>query len=154
MKTSKSVGKWVSILYRFSQSYLKKKLKAFNLGPGQLQILLLLFHKEHVRQTDLAAKLQLDKTSMARTISRLEAKGYVRRSKDDRDARAYTISLTLRAKNIRDKVVPILKNWTRTLLRDFTPAEQDQFIAFLIKAAKNAKKELKGDEDGAFCDFD
>jgi len=154
MRTSKSVGKWVSILYRFTQSYLKKKLKAFNLGPGQLQVLLLLFHKEYVRQTDLAAKLQIDKTSMARTASRLEAHGYVRRGKDDRDARAYTISLTPQARNIRDKIVPVLKNWTKTLLRDFTPAEQDQFIAFLIKAAKNAKKELKGDGDGVFRDFD
>ncbi|MBN1798762.1 MAG: MarR family transcriptional regulator [Spirochaetales bacterium] len=150
MKTSTSVGKWVSILYRFSQSYLKKKLKAFNLGPGQLQILLLLFHKEHVRQTDLALRLQLDKTSMARTISRLESKGYVRRGKDDRDARAYTVSLTQQAKNIRNKVVPILKNWNKTLLRGFSPEEQDQFIDFLIKAAKNAKKALKGEADDAF----
>jgi DNA-binding MarR family transcriptional regulator len=154
MRTSKSVGKLVSVLYRFTHSYLKKELKAFNLGPGQLQILLLLFHKEHVRQTDLAARLQLDKTSMARTVSRLEAHGYVRRGKDDRDARAYTISLTPRARNIRDKVVPILRKWTVTLLKGFTPVEKDQFIAFLIKAARNAKKALKGDEDGSFRDFD
>jgi DNA-binding MarR family transcriptional regulator len=154
MHTTRSVGKLVSVLYRFAHSYLKKELKAFNLGPGQLQILLLLFRKEYVRQTDLAARLMLDKTSMARTIGRLEDHGYVRRAQDEHDARAYTISLTPRARNIRDKVFPVLKNWTAALLRGFTPAEQEQFIAFLIKAAKNAKQVLKGDEDDAFGCFD
>jgi DNA-binding MarR family transcriptional regulator len=145
MQASKSVGKCVSVLYRYTQSYLKKKLEPYNLGAGQLPILLMLFQKEDVRQVDLAAQLQIDKTSMARTISKLEANGYIRRNKDDQDYRAYRISLTSRARNFKDNLLPILKNWTTILMQNFTPAERDQFIAFLRKAAENAEQELKGD---------
>ena len=74
MKTSQSVGKWISILYRYSQSYQKKKLEPFNLGAGQLPILLSLYHKECVRQIDLANHLHLDKTSMARALSKTGGK--------------------------------------------------------------------------------
>ena len=126
MQASRSVGKWVSVLYRYTQSYLKKKLEPFNLGAGQLPILLLLFQKEDVRQVDLALQLQIDKTSLARTISKLEANGYLRRNKDDHDSRAYKISLTPRARNFKDKLPLILKNWTNILMQNFTPAERDQ----------------------------
>jgi len=153
MQTSRSVGKWVSVLYRYTQSYLKRKLEPYNLGAGQLPILLLLFQKEDVRQVDLARQLQLDKTSMARTISKLETNGYVRRNKDDQDYRAYRISLTPQARNFKNKLLPILKSWTNILMQDFNAVEQDQFIAFLSKAAENAEQELKGDgsdTDGSF----
>ena len=153
MQASRSVGKWVSVLYRYTQSYLKKKLEPYNLGAGQLPILLLLFQKEDVRQVDLALQLQIDKTSLARTISKLEANGYLRRNKDDQDYRAYRISLTPRAKNFKDKLLPILKNWTNILMQNFTPAERDQFIAFLRKAAENAEQELKGDGSDTYGSF-
>jgi DNA-binding MarR family transcriptional regulator len=145
MKTFQSVGKGISVLYRYTQSYLKKNLEPFHVGAGQLPILLSLFQKEYVRQVDLATRLQLDKTSLARTISKLESNGYLQRNRDDQDNRAYNISLTHKARKFKDKLVPILKSWTRILMRDFTQAEQDQFIAFLRKAAQNAENELKGD---------
>ena len=154
MKTSQSVGKWISVLYRYTQSYLKKQLEPFHVGAGQLPILLLLFQKEYVRQVDLATQLQLDKTSMARTINKLEVSGYLQRNRDDQDNRAYNISLTPKAAKFKDKLVPILKSWTHILMRDFTQAEQDQFIVFLRKAAENAENELKGDGDATSGTFD
>lgn len=144
MKSFQSVGKWISVLYRYSQSYQKKRLGPYNLGPGQLPILIMLFHKERVRQVDLATQLQLDKTSLARTISKMEENGYIERNKDDHDSRAYSISLTPKARQFKNDLIPILTNWTDILLQDFTSNEQDQFIAFLQRAADNAKKELKG----------
>ena len=147
MKEFKSIGKLVSVLYRLNQSYIKKELREYNLGPGQFQILQLLFKKEYVRQIDLAEMLEIDKTSMTRTISKLEASGYVRREKDNEDYRAYTVSLTPKANKIKSEIIPILKNWTHIVLEGFTDDEQEQFISCLIKAAANAKKEVKGDNN-------
>jgi DNA-binding MarR family transcriptional regulator len=143
MKTSQSVGKWVSVLYRHMQSYLKKSLEPYDIGAGQLPILLLLYRREHVKQRDLASRLQLDKTSLARTISHLEANGYLQRDTDHHDNRAYNISLTPRARKFRDDLIPILKNWTQILMQDFSPEERDHFISLLSRAADNAENALK-----------
>jgi MarR family transcriptional regulator, organic hydroperoxide resistance regulator len=65
-------------------------------------ILLRIDSKEGVPSTKIGPLLGMEATSLTRTLSQLEEKGYIRRKKDTRDARRVMITLTEKGKQKRD----------------------------------------------------
>ncbi|MDC7238740.1 MAG: MarR family transcriptional regulator, partial [Spirochaetales bacterium] len=102
MEEDKSIGSYVARLFNQSHSYMKRELKPYNLGPMQLRIIQVLSGDENIKQQELADRLNVDKTSLARTIRKLEENGYILRLKNESDTRAYRISLTGKAKAIEE----------------------------------------------------
>ena len=76
IKGQDSPAKWISILYRYGQSYVNGRLKPVGRGNGGFLFLIKLYQNEDIRQDDLAAMLKFDKTTVARALSRLEKDGF------------------------------------------------------------------------------
>ncbi len=79
MEKNKSVGRIVSCIHRFTAINLHKKLEKYNIGPGQLHFLMILYRHEGINQECLAHELMIDKATSARAIKKLEEEGYVAR---------------------------------------------------------------------------
>jgi DNA-binding MarR family transcriptional regulator len=137
MDEPKSVGRYISCIYRNFHKYMHEQLKQYDLGSGQFHFLMMLYKKDGVNQETLAETLNIDKATSARAIKKLEEKGYVIRIKDDNDRRNYNIFLTGKAKKLHPKIKSILKNWTDLLLKNITKREQDQLFKLLEKIAQN-----------------
>jgi DNA-binding MarR family transcriptional regulator len=120
MEHSRLIGKYISIIYRQGQCYINKRLEPYGIGSGQFIFLNILYHKDGIRQEDMAEFLDIDKGTTARAIKRLEEEGYVYRKTDSEDHRAQLIFLTQKAKDIEDDIKNILKSWTEILLSDFS----------------------------------
>jgi DNA-binding MarR family transcriptional regulator len=66
---------------------------AADLTPGQASAILLI-DRSGTRLTDLAQQAQITKQAMMQVVDDLESLGYVRRVRDQRDARAKIVRLT------------------------------------------------------------
>ncbi len=139
LKSFRSIGKWSSMIYRYSLSYFDYQLKSFDISAGQLPILLALYRNENISQETLSRQLDLDKTSLARTIKKMEKEKYITRVPDEHDKRAYNIYLTDKAKKIELDIKQIAKRWTQIIVRGLKKEEKDQFFRFLEHSCMNAK---------------
>lgn len=138
MSHPKSVGRFISCVYRDFHKYMHIQLQEFNLGSGQFHFLMMLYRKDGVNQETLAEKLNIDKATCARAIKKLEQQGFVNRKRDDKDRRSYKVHLTEKAKKLKPKIKSILHNWTDILLKDISKEEEKQLYILLEKITENA----------------
>ena len=137
MDEPKSVGRYISCIYRNFHKYMHEQLKQYDLGSGQFHFLMMLYKKDGVNQETLAEKLNIDKATSARAIKKLEEKGYVTRIRDETDRRNYNVFLTEKAQTLKPKIKSILKNWTDFLLTNISESEQEQLFILLDKISQN-----------------
>ncbi|HWQ77650.1 MAG TPA: MarR family transcriptional regulator [Anaerovoracaceae bacterium] len=133
-----TIGRSISILFRYGQSFLGRKLEAYNIGRGQHLILLTLLRNGGLRQEDLACGLKIDKGSIAKSIKKLEDAAYVERKTDSDDKRAYKVYLTQKAVDIMPKVKESIRIWEDHLTADFTEDEKTMMTHLLSKMAVKA----------------
>ena len=133
-----SIGKWISIIYRYAQCYMTRELEPYNIGSGQFIFLGTLYREDGVHQETLAKKINIDKGTTARAIKKLEKEGYVVRKEDPEDRRAYKVFLTEKALEVKPEIFKILMNWTDILSKDLTRDEKEKVIELLQRMSKNA----------------
>lgn len=133
-----SLGKWVSLLYRYGQIYMSIELKPYNIGKGQFLFLLALYQKDGLTQDELVEFINIDKGTTARAISKLEQNGYVSRRPNQQDQRSNKIFLTQQAIELKPYIYSILQKWTKILSADMTEEEVAKIFSLLAKMAHNA----------------
>ena len=134
-----SLGRWISIIHRYGQSYLEKQCDDLDIGYGQLAFIRALSRRNGLSQEELSEVLSIDKTTTARAIKTLVELGYVSRSPDSTDGRIFRLSLTAKAKAI----IPLIKESLRTLSgvlsSGFSENERRLVLGLLKRMAENAK---------------
>lgn len=143
-----STGRWISILYRYGQSYVGRKLEDYNIGSGQYGILLNLHRKGGISQEELADYLKTDKGTIAKSVKKLEDEGYIERSPDSGDKRAYRVYLTQKAKDVIPVLQEAIGSWEDALVSGLSDSEKEIVGQLLYKMAKNAcNKKVNTQED-------
>ncbi len=140
---NKSIGKYISILYRYQQCFMAKELKEYNLGTGQYIFLLTLLKKDGISQEELSKSSYIDKGTTARAIAKLEQEGYVLRKKDEEDKRTNRIYLTEKALEFKPVLFEILRKWVGILSSDLSKEEEAVAIKLLEKMGESAAKYMK-----------
>lgn len=87
---------------------------AKGLSAVQIHILGELYAKDHQRPSDLALAVGRAATSFTPVLDLLETLNLIKRTPDQNDRRAVTISLTVKAKALREpieKVLSALEDW-------------------------------------------
>lgn len=125
-----SIGRLVSILYRKNQVYLNTALKSYDITAAEVPILTYLFKNDGVSQEELSAYMAIDKAATARAIQSLIAKGYLHKEKDQTDRRAYRVSLTDCALEIKEEIMRVLLYWTEFL----TDGLEQETVAIVFSA--------------------
>lgn len=138
-----SIGKWISVLYRYGQIYVGRRMKPYNISRGQYIFLVALFKNNGINQEELSNNIKIDKGTTARAIKKLEEEGYVVREIDPEDKRAYKLYVTEKALEIKPKFIEVLSSWTDILSEGFTKEEKELTLKLLKKMAQNATKITK-----------
>lgn len=138
MNHPKSIGRFISCIYRYFHKHMHDQLQEYNLGSGQFHFLMMLYNKDGVNQKTLAETLHIDKATSARAIKKLEEQGFVTRIRDANDRRNYNVFLTEKAKKLKPKIREMLRNWTKILLKDISKEDEEKLFNLLEKIAQNA----------------
>lgn len=81
----------------------------FDIGIEHWIIIVLLLHQDGLTQQEISDRTFKDKTSLARVLDTMEKKGFVVRINDQEDRRQKRIHITRKAREMRNKIVPIIQ---------------------------------------------
>lgn len=128
-------GRWISILYRQFQVYINSELKEINITSSEYIFLIKLFENGELNQEELSSIYYIDKAATARSIKRLEEKGYIIRYKDKNDKREYRICLTEKAMSVKKRIYDVLNSWDKRICNDINPKKLEEISVILKNMA-------------------
>lgn len=99
--------------------------------PQQYTVLRALEESPSVEQTRLCEIIQLDRSTTASLLSRLESKGWVRRRPSRRHRRINDVFITPRGRAFRKRLEPIINRTNDELLEPLSRPQREPFLALL-----------------------
>ncbi|MEQ9363328.1 MAG: MarR family transcriptional regulator [Leptospirales bacterium] len=103
------------------------------LSPSHGDILFVLASRKRATMRELAHHIDRDKSTLTSLINKLEAGGYVVRTKDKNDSRITYIEATQNARRIKTLMFSISRKLLRETYKDFSEEEKRKLIELLEK---------------------
>lgn len=95
------------------QRRIKKALDPYEISHAQFVILANVLWFEGIKQTPtqilIARNTKLDKMTVSKSLKKLVAQGFIKRTEHKEDTRAKSVHLTIKGKKIASKLVPIVE---------------------------------------------
>lgn len=96
-----------------------------------------------ISQEQLAQRLSVNKSNVARQVAAMEEEGYIRRSACGKDKRVLRLELTEKGQALLPHIQKILDSWEELLVRSLTGSEQQILEILLQRLRSNARQALE-----------
>ncbi len=103
----------------------------FGMHVHEIRVLRLIDDQPGVTFTQLASQTKIERTATSRIVSRLIAAGYVKRKNDERDARQYRLTATVKTRALRERADPLTRDIEALALSVLKPAERELLLEML-----------------------
>lgn len=124
----------VTLLFR---KHFDRRAVKFGLTRAQWRATKMLYHREGLRQTELAEFLEMEPIAVGRVIDRLQAAGFVDRRPDPKDRRAWRLYTTDQAKVIVGDMELIARDLRKDVTRGIEHDELQQALTVIGKIKEN-----------------
>ncbi|MDD2973027.1 MAG: MarR family transcriptional regulator [Lachnospiraceae bacterium] len=132
--------KGISTLFRKMQMNLNIRLKDLSLTSTKAMFLFCLAEYEHLSQIEICRKLDMDKSTVAKMLVRLESDGLITKSTDPDDIRSYIVSLTPKAMELIPQARKIQMDWVDEVTANLSDLEKHNFCELVEAVAENANR--------------
>ena len=112
------VGKLLYMIGKGYSVYVNRNLEEFGINTTQLHLLFEIAHESNINQEMIAARCNINKGAVARSIRKLEEKGLVKREIDKNNRRQNRLSLTKDGEDILIKACGVLRDWEDSVILD------------------------------------
>lgn len=136
-RDNRHIGKYISQLYRKGSVFINKEVSKYGISSGQFMFLLEVYIQDGRNQEEISEKLKIDKGTTARALKKLEEQGFITRVKDEYDKRSNKVYLTNKAKEIRENVFDVLRDWNNMISKSLTEEEEETMEKLLEKVCNN-----------------
>lgn len=136
------IQKYINRIYRASIIDRGSKFKDIGLSGFQVSYILYVVRKPGLTQDEMSRSIYVNKSSVARQVTRLIDLGFISREVDPKDNRRKLLYPTELAHTAYEKIMEYLEDWNHVLLDDFTEDEQDTIAKFLRRIAISASEEV------------
>ena len=124
----------VTLLFR---KHFDRRAVKFGLTRAQWRATKVLYHREGLRQTELAEFLEMEPIAVGRVIDRLQAAGFVERRHDPKDRRAWRLYTTEQARVIVDDMELIARDLRKDATVGIDYDELEQALAVINRIKEN-----------------
>ena len=114
---------------------------------SQFGVMEALYHLGSLNQAELAQKILKSTGNITMVIDNLEKRGLVRRERDQKDRRAYAISLTAKGENLMAAIFPRHAGKIAADMSGLTKTEQETLGNLCRKLGIQTKSEKQEDSD-------
>lgn len=114
-----------------SQAVARAYEKKYRLSTQEWRLLAVLAFGGELTQQELVGLTKMDKVTVSRAARSLEERRFVRRSKDEADARSLRLTLTATGRKTYDAIVPAALETQREILSVLEPRERSALKALL-----------------------
>ena len=132
------VIKMVSTLQRKTQMYLNEQTRHQGITGSQAPFILITCENGEMIQNKFCELLEMDKSTVAKMLSKLEAEGYIIRKPDTADSRAMIVYPTRKSYDICAALEGFGNNWVNYLTSDMSDIEFAAFFSMLEKISDKA----------------
>jgi MarR family transcriptional regulator for hemolysin len=124
----------VTLLFR---KHFDRRAVKFGLTRAQWRATKMLYHREGLRQTELADLLEMEPIAVGRVIDRLQAAGFVERRPDPKDRRAWRLYVTDQARGVIADMELIAQGLRKDATIGIDVAEMEQAMGVLNRIKEN-----------------
>lgn len=133
---TESPFKAISILYRKSHIWLNNDCIRFSLTAAQAVVILIVCDFKTLTQDDITKRLSLDKSVIAKTVTKLEERGFLVRTQNEKDKRTYDITPTKNALEVYPYLKEQIDLCFSRMTRQMKDSEREEFKRLLLMAAQ------------------
>ena len=137
----------LSIISRYSRTFLERRLKEYNIGFSEQLIMLYLCKCDIVNQDTIAKHFMLDKGAVAKALNKLEKKEFIVRTDNPRNKREKLISITVKGKSVTGYMSVELEEWHKYLFKGLSKEDIDLFNKIVDKMSENAANIINEKKD-------
>lgn len=130
--------KSISILYRKSHIWLNSACLQHGLTAAQAVVILIICDFQVLTQDEITKRLALDKSVIAKTVTKLEDLGFLNRTTNAKDKRTYDISPTEKSWQIYPFLKEQIELCFQRMTQKMTAEEQAEFKRLISMAAEAA----------------
>ncbi|MEW4278031.1 MarR family winged helix-turn-helix transcriptional regulator [Priestia megaterium] len=116
-----------------AMNYFKKKLKPYGMTPVRWSIISVLDSQKGITQTELAEAIDKKQTTIVEMIYAMEEKGLIKRMYSERDRRLHYLFLTERGEELKETLLPLVKDVHLFVTRQLSDEENTQLKTLLNK---------------------
>lgn len=132
----------MSIIVRSCRNFTEKKLKEFDLSFGEQIIIMIISAHDNVNQDTISKQFKVDKGMVAKTLNKLEQKGYIMRVQNPDNKRENIVSLTKKGTDILSHMNTVYKEWNDILYEGMSQEDIEHVTRLTDKMAENVSKYL------------
>lgn len=125
----------ISTLYRKMNMHVNTKLSPLGLSSSKAMFLFCLYDHKKMSQVELCRDLDMDKSTVAKMLMRLEKDGFVTKSVNPDDTRSFQVTLTEKAIALIPLAKEIHQNWLEEITSKLTDLERRNFFELMEKVA-------------------
>jgi DNA-binding MarR family transcriptional regulator len=124
----------VTLLFR---KHFDRRAVKFGLTRAQWRATKMLYHREGLRQTELAEYLEMEPIAVGRVIDRLQSAGFVERRPDPKDRRAWRLYPTEQARAVIADMEDIARGLRRDATQGIAWEDMEQCMAVINRIKEN-----------------
>ncbi len=132
------LGKWISIIYRYSMIHANKLLKPFKMTGSQLMFFITIVDMPGITQEELSEHLKINKSTTTKVVQALEKNEYISKKISEKDKRAYNLYPTKKAVELRKKIRKLAFEWDDILCYGLDDKQKEKVYSFIEQMACNA----------------
>ena len=138
-----SIGPWLGKTSKIADYYLHELLieQGLDLSKEQMITLKKLHDEDGLNQNELAFLTFRDKSSLARLLSKMEKKNYIKRKQSIEDKRINQVFLTTEGRVIFKQSKQVIRKFITIMEQNITEEEKKQIIGILKKVQFNFTQE-------------
>lgn len=130
--------KTISLLHRKMNAELNVRLMKIGLSNAQARLLKHLYNNGEMTQVHLCKELELDKSTVAKALARMEENGLIAKRINPEDSRSFIVSPTPKTTKIVPKTQEVLSGWAQDVTSGMTEREKELLYELLHKVAQQA----------------
>ena len=131
------IGFLVSDVSRLMRRIYDRRVEPLGLTRAQWRVLVHLFRRDGVRQTELAGILEIEKPTLGRLVDQLEKKGWVARQVDPSDLRARRLVVSPEARDLIAEMDHLAQTVQDDALRGVSEADAKRLAELLLAVKLN-----------------
>jgi len=137
-----SISIYLSMIERDHNYFMNKELRKFNLGKHDARVLREIESLNGISQNEICSNLKEDKMTVSKSVKRLVAQGYIKKSVDASDKRITNLIMTEEGIAVKKEILEILTRVNSIFLRNFETEDQEQVINILKNLFMNISSEV------------
>ncbi len=130
---------YINLVKGCFSNYVLKKAQNVGLCSGQPRVLEYLITNDGCSQRDICNAWELDRSTVAGLVKRMERDGLLRTTAGEKDKRMKRVWLTQKGRDLWLEMSPAIQHMNEVAFDGFSKEEQEVFMDMLVRMHENLK---------------